>query len=542
MQKLIKQSVVAGVTVMLLAACGGGGGGGGGGGSSAPAAPPPPTVTDNGSSRTISSSCSIEQKLGSARGDNLRIDSVRWLQTVEMRSDAGDTRLAGGKAVKVRIDLLADGSPLSPSRSEFQVYDPATGSCTSIPVTGPSRVPSARDGNTLNTAYVATIPASLVKAGMKVSLVFDDGTGRSSAEADQTYRILTPSVAPAVQEVVRVIPLSLLGISGYINSAQLADVLTRLYPVSSVEVRVESSLDITTSLLSGLISSGGLLTGTAGQMQNLLDQVDDRCAALNGSQTNARTAPKCIAMIPDNLIFRLASGTGQITGLAYVGGISMLARSVPAVDIMSVLSPYDAQHWITYNAMTVAHEYGHLMDLDHGNCGGATGLDPRLYPDGRLGGVAGYDSSRGVYFATTGNNVAGTPMFADVMSYCGKEWISDRGYLAAMSYRTASGSELAARNDGGESQQWLKISLTGKGWKIRRAQFAPSTLTASKLQLAVVSDQGSESLPLQSAVLSEHHETAGFGPFYINLGDRDVSSLRLISDGVELSSWQAGNL
>lgn len=544
MTSIIKTSVVSGLAAMLLAACGGGSSGGSQGNSTDLGVAAPPTVTDNGASRTINSACPVSQTIGSRRGDNLRIASVRWLQTVEMSSDDAESRLAGSKPVKVRIDLLASGSPLAPTRREFRVYDPATSTCTTLPVTGPARVPSMRDGETLNTAYVATIPANLVKPGMSVSLVFDDGSGRSSAEADNTYRVLVPAVAPAVKEVIRVIPLTLLGNAGYMNNAQLAEILTRLYPVSEVEIRVATPLDITTSLLSGLISgSGGLLVGTVGMMQNLLDTVDDVCASLNGSQRNARTAPKCLALIPDNLIFRLAGGTGQTTGLAFVGGITMLARSVPSVDVLNTTSPYDPTHWITYNAMTVAHEYGHLLDLDHASCGGATGIDPRLYSDGHLGGVAGYDATRNIYFSTTRLNVLGDLMFSDVMSYCGKEWMSDRGYLASMAYRNGSGSQTAARTLGTEdSAQWLKLSLSAQGWKIRRASFAPSTLEASKLQLDVASDQGSESLVLQSAVLSEHHETAGYGPFYVNLGSRAVSELRLLSEGVELSRWRAADL
>ncbi len=543
MKKIIRMSVVSGLVVMCLAACGGGSGGGGQGSSGTLQSTPPATVTENGSSRTINSACPVDQNLGGNRGDNLRIASVRWLQTIEMPSDDPDSRLAGGKSVKVRIDLLASGSPLSPSRRELRVHDPVSGTCTTLPVTGPARVPSARDGETLNTAFVATIPAALVKPGMSATLVFDDDSGRTSTEADKTYSILIPAVAPAVKEVIRVIPLTLLGNAGYMNNAQLAEILTRLYPVSEVEIRVATPLDITSSLLSSLVSgSGGLLVGTIGMMQNLLNTVDDVCASLNGSQRNARTAPKCLALIPDNLIFQLAGGSGQTTGLAFVGGITMLARSVSSVDILNA-RPYDPTHWITYNAMTVAHEYGHLLDLDHASCGGATGIDPRLYPDGHLGGVAGYDATRNVYFSTNRLNILGDPMFSDVMSYCGKEWMSDRGYLAAMAYRNGSGAQTAARTLAmEETTQWLKLSLTDKGWTVRRAGFAPSTLTASKLRLEVTSDQGSESLALQSAVLSEHHETAGFGPFYVNLGSRSVSALKLLSDGVELSRWRGSDL
>ncbi|MFX5203055.1 hypothetical protein ABTC96_20020, partial [Acinetobacter baumannii] len=85
----------------------------------------------------------------------------------------------------LRIDLLATGSPLAPVRRELRVYDPVSATCTSLTVSGPTRVPAAVDAETLDSSFVATIPAELVKPGMSVSLVFDDAAGRSSSEADQ---------------------------------------------------------------------------------------------------------------------------------------------------------------------------------------------------------------------------------------------------------------------------------------------------------------------------------------------------------------------
>jgi len=558
MIRVRRQATLSAFVAIMLAACGGGGGGGGGGGADPLTSSPPvlgstpgseTTTSSDGSSRTINADCAVTQNLAGARGDNLRIDSVRWLQSVEMPSDDPETRLAGGKAVKLRIDLLASGSPVSPSSRTLRVYDPATGDCTNIAVTGPARVPASRDPESLSTAYTATIPASLVKPGMTAILAFDDSNGRSAAEADATFRVLAPDVAPAVKEVLRIIPLSLLGNLGYVppDTSRIADLLVRLYPVSQVDVRVEAPMDITTLLLGSLISKGGKLLGSLDLMQNLLDTVDDRCAALNGRQSDPRTAPKCLALIPDNLLFSVSADSGgQYTGLAFVGGITMLTRSVSQVDITGITSPYDYSHWLDYNAMTVAHEYGHLLDLDHANCGGASGLDPRLYSDGRLGGVAGYDAGRNVYFSTSRRNSSGDPMFADVMSYCGKEWVSDRGYLAALAYRSGSAARVSARAGAGsvsvETHQWLKISLAGKDWRMRRAGFAPSTLTASDLRLEVTSDQGVETLPLLAAVMSEHHRGRNFGPFYADLGGRQVMGLRLFSGGVEVARWQASDL
>jgi hypothetical protein len=519
-----------------LAACGGGGGGGGGASTttSDPSSTTPIVVSPPSSGqRQVSADCSFTQKIGAARNDNLRISRVSWLQSVQLDSNDIESRLAGAKAVKMRIDVLANNSPLAPVIRSVKVYNAATSGCVSIPVNAPSRVPSSVNEHSLTTAFTADIPAELVQPGMSVSLWLDDNVGRSESEADATYRVLQPRVAPAITETIRIIPIRLSGITGGVSSAEdIASLIERMYPVSQVNVVYAPVLDVGGLLSSVLNLVGSLLYGSIGQMQNLLDTLDDRCAELNGSQWSARTAPKCIGVLPSNLIFSADGGAGQVVGLAYVGGTTMLARSVTAVDNFSVSSPYQSSHWINFNAMTLAHEFGHVMDLDHAACGGATGLDPRLYNDGGLAGGAGYDAVRGSYFSSIG-----TTEFADVMSYCGKEWMSDRGYLAAMAYRAGS-ANIAARSIN-EPSQWLKISLGASGWKVRRSSFAPNTLVPSTLTLRVSSEKGQEALALSSAVVSEHHETGNYGPFFINLGDRDVSALSLESSNVQLASWSA---
>ncbi|MBA4151085.1 MAG: hypothetical protein C0509_00865 [Acinetobacter sp.] len=531
------------VASILLAGCGGSGGGGGGQSTSTTTNPtttasPPVTVDD--SSRTINSECPITQTLmpSGERGDGLRIDDVSWLQTVQLDPDHPETRMVAGKAIKLRIDLLANTNPLSPVERVARVYDPATQNCTNLALSGPSRVPASTNVESLTTAYSVTIPADLVKPGMSVSVLFNDNTGRSTTEANQTYRVLRPVIRPAITETIRVIPIQLLTQQGSFSSTQdLSDLITRLYPVTNVNVVVQQPFQLSSGLISSLLGLlGGTYQGTIGQMQTLLSQVDDHCQSLNGNASNPRTAPKCVALLPSNLIFRPAdSTTSQIVGLAYVGGITMLTRSVASVDT-GITSPYVSGHWIGFDAMTFAHEYGHLLNLDHANCGSPSMLDPRLYNDGRLGGGAGWDAVKDVYFSSQ-RQLNGQPQFADVMSYCGKEWMSDRGYLASLGYRSGS-AYVSGRLDEAQAQdQWLKISLTPDGWQARKVGFAPATLRNTDLTLDIESDSGLNQMALRSAVVSEHAVTDNFGPFYVNIGQRKPHQLRVRSKGMELARF-----
>lgn len=525
----------------LLAACGGGGGGGGGAGSGGVSSPGPSsgngsvpvsmTMNSDGTARTVNTNCPFTQTIGSARNDGLRIEQVRWLQTVALDPAQSDTRLAGAKTVKVRVDLLANSVRSAPAVKELRVYDPSTSSCTTYPLTGPNAVPTAVSMDSLSNAFVATIPANKIKPGMGVSVVFDEASGRSANEADATYRYYLPAVAAAQTETVRLIPLRILGNTASVSGANIGQVLSRLHPISTANVTTTAPLSILSVTVNNLISSG---VASLSVMTSVLDEVDDYCAQLNGNQRSSRTAPKCIAFFPDTISFRPSSGSGQIVGLAYVGGITMLTQQVLNTDDNTVTSPYASRHWMNYRALTLAHEYGHILNLDHADCGGATGIDPRLYSDGRLNNGGGWDEVRDAYFSSTRLDGSNQPQFADLMSYCGKEWSSDRGYLAAMAYRSASQEQAARIED--EAETWLKISHINGEWRVRPVNFAPSTLRVSDLEVVVSSEQPSATLPLFSAVLSDQPELKQ-GPYYVNVGSRQLTQVQVMRAGQRLKLW-----
>ena len=125
------------------------------------------------------------------------------------------------------------------------------------------------------------------------------------------------------------------------------------------------------------------------------------------------------------------------------------------------------------------------------------------------------------------------------MSYCGKEWSSDRGYLAAMSYRSASGEEAARITS--STEQWLKISQRNGVWKIRPVAFAPGTLKMSDMTVTVSSDQQPISLPLYSAVVSDMPEL-NQGPYFVEVGNRQITQLALSQAGKRLNTWSASDI
>lgn len=547
--------VLAGL--LALAGCGGGGGGGSSSGaSSGSVGTLNPSTTMSGSSFVVQSSCPFSLHVGSARNDGLRINGVQWLQTVEMSADASTTRLAAGKAVTARVDILANPGVAPPTTVSMQVYDAAAKKCTTVNLTRSANgnVPTTRDPSSLANAWVGTISASLVKSGLQVSIYSDDNAGRSQTELSSTYRVYAPALAAAVTETIRIIPITYNGQSGTVASATaLANLLVRLHPIASVTTLTD--VPLAPNSLCSLLGTGCLLGSLAGSaptytlsdMNKMLADVDQRCQILNGVVSSAAAAPKCIGVFPDNLVFKTSSG-GIVVGLSYVGGSTMVAQQIGSasdIDNNSVSSPYQTNHWLGYRGVTIAHEMGHLFNLNHADCGGPAGIDSRLYPDGRIGSGAGYDAGRNFYFSNAGLS---TPQFADIMSYCAKEFPSDIGYLAEMGYRSPTAARVSAASVSSgsgagtaPSSQWVRLSQSGNGtWQLTRVHYAPGYLRSTNLDVGVVSDQGAEQLPLFSAVIADAPELVG--PYFIDLGARKLQSLSLLKAGALLQQWAAGQI
>lgn len=527
--------------VLLLSACGGGGGGSGATQNKG-TLQPGTTLSSDGKSRQVNAPCSFNQTLGTARNDNMRIDRVSWVQTAELDADAGNTRLIAGKLVLARIDLLATGSPAAPSSAYLLVSNANAANCTRINLAGPSRVPATRDPQTLNSAYSVSIPAPLIQPGVSISVVFDDAAGRAVSEADNIYRVYEMPVHSVLSEMIRVIPISYKGQNGSVTSnPDLSALLTRLHPVTTFNLKTEAAFS-PPSLDQSILGSLGSGQESFVTMQAVLSELDDECARRNGAQSSARTSPKCLGVFPNNLTFRTA--TGAVVGLAYVGGVSMLTQSVAATDAFSVISPYSTSHWLDFRAVTVAHEYGHLLNLNHAACGGPTDTDPRLYADGRLGGGAGHDSARNFYFSSQRLSNDGQPQFGDLMSYCAKEWSSDRGYLAELSYRGAG----SARVDPSASTEsvrshWLKVSLQQGRWQLRPVAFTPATLRMTDKVMQAQTALGLMPLPVFAAVIADAPEVTQ-GPFFVDLGALQVRQLQLpalpLGDALVSTIWSAG--
>ncbi len=99
---------------------------------------------------------------------------------------------------------------------------------------------------------------------------------------------------------------------------------------------------------------------------------------------------------------------------------------------------------------TLPHELGHSLGFNHADCGGATGIDTRLYPDG---------STHAHFCSIAGelrSGYVGLKAGRDLMSYCGPAGISDRFWEVLIAARAASSTAAIANQ--GEPEALLQPS------------------------------------------------------------------------------------
>ena len=152
------------------------------------------------------------------------------------------------------------------------------------------------------------------------------------------------------------------------------------------------------------------------QTNNLLPVADMAITKHGGVTINSNSAFDVLSEV--GRIRAIEEGSGHWKGLLPdpedAGGVAYVGGKVS----MSQLTE-----------STIAHELGHNFNLLHADCGGAAGPDPTFpWPNGAIG-AWGYDPRDG------GSLVP--PDWADLMTYCPPEWVSDYYFTNSLRYRLA---------------------------------------------------------------------------------------------------------
>lgn len=405
---------------------------------------------------TLARPCSISLPLRGPGTGDLRLVSAEWLQVVSQAADDPDTRLAGGKDTLLNLTFTSS-TPAPPPRVSLWVAS-ASGRCQRLEQTAGSARPATEHSVRL------TLPGSLMTPGTRFIAQGNASDRRTAAAHRRLGWSDAPVILPAQTETLALIPLALNGIGrGNLPGEPLDRLLLRLYPLARIVTRSESPLTLTAPDSMDLAG-----------LRALLRQVERHCKTLNGRWVPARTAIKCIGLLPPQARFRGSWGE-PLNGLAFIGGISLVATSPTQLDDWAVSKPDAPASWLTPAGRTLAHEFGHLMNLGHGNCGGAQGIDSRLSADGLIGDVTGWDSLR--QFVFEGEPAQGDSI-ADLMSYCPKAWMSRAGYRAALNYRAG----FAAARIRGPAPVWLTLTRQADGsWRTEPGP-VPAHLVSTRWQ------------------------------------------------------------
>ncbi len=340
----------------------------------------------------------------------ITISRIDFVQTYAQVAAAQYQRLVPGKPLVVRAYVRASaGSSVSNPGITLVVRNGST-VLTSLPMTGPTVLPTAEAPYNLAQTYNATLIASQVISGLNVTVELAPATGVASLSA-------TPQMAGATNMKLTLVPIKTgTGVgapTGALpSSATVRSALRRTLPLADSAIELSTRGVFTTGVVSGAPVSG------------------DDWGAVLGALDDLRQAEA-----PNRHYFGFVPNDNntQTAGLAYVNGAGF-TRSDTGIGL-------DTSYFDWEN--TFIHEMGHNLSREHAPCGISSNDFDQSYPyaGGVLGGAPLYDINA-VYQASYLNSVSGAPGNLedpdgkkDIMSYCSNaDWFSDYNYHAMQSH------------------------------------------------------------------------------------------------------------
>jgi hypothetical protein len=198
------------------------------------------------------------------------------------------------------------------------------------------------------------------------------------------------------------------------DAHQLADWLSRAYPVRQVNVRYRSALYGAMTLN----SEGGVIHPSCGDINTLL--------------WNEK--------IWDILSFSSVPFDAHYYGMVVdtIGFMRGCAAGIPAWEASGPTGT-GTWGWDTdgsYGDWYGGHELGHTYGRGHANFCGASGGPAYPYPSGHISPVTSGNAA--LYGFDSGPKAVYGPTWTDIMSYCDWEWMSDFTYEGLMDYLQSS--------------------------------------------------------------------------------------------------------
>ena len=329
---------------------------------------------------------------------NHTIAGIDFAQSMVFASSDAELVLAGNRAALVKVNVVVPTQLASKPVGTLRIADAGGTLLAELPLTAPSgNLPSAAPTQpSFADSYSATIPAALVRAGMRVTPSFAPAATNAFSAA--------PRVGGSVALQVVTVPVQIAGTVGQVVS-EVENYLRARLPAAQL-TRADHA-----PMVSQQVSA---LPTTADEwdtaFSRILGEVDDLHLLENAS---SRTL--YFGFIPKR--------TSGLAGVGYRPGNAAVGFDLPS-------NP---------NAVraTMVHEIGHNLSLRHAPCGDPSSPDPNYpYANAAMGAgsrfIWGFDAVNSRFIDPTPSSVH------DVMSYCSGTWFSDYNYRLMQVYLTPS--------------------------------------------------------------------------------------------------------
>ena len=304
--------------------------------------------------------------------------------------------LVSNRAVLAKVNVVASQGAGGKPIGALRIEDASGNLLRELPLTAPSgNIPTAAPVRpSFADSYTATIPADLVRTGLRVAAHFTPPANNQATQA--------PRIGGGVAVRVVTVPVQIGSTLGQVVSDADGYLRARL-PAASI-TRVDHAPLVSSQVTAVPSTSSEWSTAFSA----ILGEIDD-LHLLEGASSRTYY----YGFIPKR--------TSGLAGMGFRPGNAAVGFDLPN-------SPNAVRE-------TMVHEVGHNLSLRHAPCGDPSGPDTAYpYANAALGAgnrfVWGYDA---------GNNrfIDPTPTSAhDVMSYCDGNWFSDYNYRKMQVYLT----------------------------------------------------------------------------------------------------------
>ncbi|ANH68640.1 peptidase inhibitor family I36 protein [Mitsuaria sp. 7] len=425
--------------------------------------------------------------------------SVQFAQSMLYGSTDNQLVLIANKPALLKVNVTAPAGTAAPT-GLVRIDNTVDGSSRDLVLAAPRRgLPTTvSDTQSFDDAYTVSVPAELVKNGLKVTVTV-------AGAAAQTF---TPRVGGSTPMRFVPIPVRIAGTTGQLPTDQTAH-LRALFPVSTVTLQSHPAF------VSGKVTT---LPSTDAQWSDAFGKILGELADLHRIEGAARH---------DYYFGFIPKRTWGLAGLGYVPGNSAVGFDMPS-------NPDTVRD-------VVAHELGHNFSLPHAACGGAGSPDPKYpYPDANLGKPGRYIWS---YLSDTNSFYDPRPTDRhDIMSYCGGTVFSDYNYRIMQTFLTPTDAVKAqAAEAKAVAQDVLLVSGSINGRQVEvnpvKALFAKPDAASGPYVLRVQTTGGQiQDQAFAAQALDHDGDNQHFSVFVPKVDN--IASISVLKDGVVLTQTQ----